>query len=122
MARYNSYVILTHNAEAADKCLKKGVFLNCRLFNTEKYTPQYQLTQCYKCQRYGHKVGHCRGKETCARCGEDHTTKDCETDVHKCANCGDDHPAWHSDCSWRREENQRLDGLKFKNKNAYYNE
>ena len=93
MTRHNSYVLLIHNAEAADKCLKKGVFLNCRLFNTEKYTPQYQLTQCYKCQRYGHKAGHCRGKETCARCGEDHITKDCEIDVHKCANCGDNHAA-----------------------------
>jgi hypothetical protein len=63
VARGNSFVILTHDADAADKCLKRGIFLNCRLFNTEKYTPQYQLTQCYKCQRYGHKAGHCRGKE-----------------------------------------------------------
>jgi hypothetical protein len=122
MARNNSYVILTHNAEAADKCLKKGIFLNCRLFNTEKYTPQYQLTQCYKCQRYGHKAGHCRGKETCARCGDGHAMKDCETDVHKCANCGDNHSARHPDCPRRKEEIHRLDGLKFKDKNAYYNE
>ena len=46
MARNYSYVALTHDVEAANKCLKKGIFLNCRLFNTEKYTPQYQLTQC----------------------------------------------------------------------------
>jgi hypothetical protein len=59
MARNNSYVVLTHDREAADRCLKKGVFLNCRLYNSEKYTPQYQLTQCYKCQRYGHKASHC---------------------------------------------------------------
>jgi hypothetical protein len=121
-ARSNSFVILTHDADAADKCLKKGIFLNCRLFNTEKYTPQYQLTQCYKCQRYGHKAGYCRGKEKCGRCGDNHTTKDCETNVHKCANCGDDHPAWHPDCPRRREESKRLDELKFKIKNAYYNE
>jgi len=122
MARNNSYVVLTHDAEAADKLLKKGIFLNCRLFNTEKYTPQYQLTQCYKCQRYGHKAGHCRGKEKCAKCGDDHATKDCQTDAGKCANCGDDHPAWHPDCPRRIEESERLNELKFKAKNAYYNE
>jgi len=122
MARNNSYVVLTHDVKAADKCLKKGIFINCRLFNTEKYTPQYQLTQCYKCQRYGHKAGHCRGKEKCARCGDDHATKDCQTNARKCANCGDDHPAWHPECSRRTEESERLDELKFKAKNAYYNE
>ena len=122
MARNYSYVALTHDVEAANKSLKKGIFLNCRLFPTEKYTPQYQLTQCYKCQRYGYKAGHCRGKERWARCGDDHPTKDCETNVHKCANCGDDHPAWHPDCPRRREESKRLDELKFKIKNAYYNE
>ena len=122
MARNYSYVALTHDVEAANKCLKKGIFLNCRLFPTEKYTPQYQLTQCYKCQRYGHKAGHCRGKEKCARCGDDHATKDCQTDAYKCTNCGDDDPAWHLDCSWRTKEIERLDGLKFKDKNAYYDE
>ncbi len=123
MARNNSYIILTHDMEAADRCLKKGIFLNCRLFNTEKYTPQYQLTQCYKCQRYGHKADHCRGKEKCARCsGDDHATRECQSNVHKCTNCGEDHPAWHPDCSRRREESQRLDDLKFKTKNAYFNE
>jgi hypothetical protein len=122
MATRNSYVALTHDVEAADKVLKKGIIVNCQLFTTEKYTPQYQLTQCYKCQRYGHKAGHCRGKEKCARCGDDHATKDCQTDAYKCANCGDNHPAWHPDCSRRIEEIERLDELKFKAKNVYYNE
>ena len=59
MARNNSYVVLTHDREAADRCLLKGIFLHSRLYNSEKYTPQYQLTQCYKCQRFGHKASHC---------------------------------------------------------------
>ena len=122
-ARHNSFVILTHDKEAADTCLRKGVFLNCRLYNAEKYTPQYQLTQCYKCQRYGHKAGYCRGKERCGNCGkEDHGTKDCQTDRSRCVNCGDDHPAWHPDCPRRREESERLDDLKFNSKRAYFND
>jgi hypothetical protein len=121
--RHNSFVVLTHEKEAADNCLKRGIYLNCRLYNTEKYTPQYQLTQCYKCQRYGHKAGHCRGREICAKCsGHDHAIKDCRSQAQKCANCGDGHPAWHPDCPRRREESYRLDDLKFTTKNAYFNE
>jgi hypothetical protein len=123
LARNTSFVILTHDKEAADNCLKRGIYLTCRLYNTEKYTPQYQLTQCYKCQRFGHKAGHCRGKERCAKCsGDDHTTRECQTNEPKCTNCGDDHTAWHPDCSRRREESERLDDLKFKMKSAYFNE
>src|SRR5579859_7862815 len=40
MARNNSYVVLTHDREAADRCLLKGIFLHSRLYNSEKYTPQ----------------------------------------------------------------------------------
>jgi hypothetical protein len=50
MARHNSFVLLTHDKNAADNRLKKGIILNCRLYPVEKYTPQYQLTQCFNCQ------------------------------------------------------------------------
>jgi hypothetical protein len=123
MAQHNSFVILTHNQEAADNCMRKGIYLNCRLYNSEKYTPQYQLMQCYKCQRFGHKAGHCRGRERCGRCSkEDHIAKDCQSNTPRCVNCGDDHPAWYPDCPRRREESERLDDLKFKTKRAYFNE
>jgi hypothetical protein len=120
---HNSFVILTHNKEAADTCLRKGVFLNCRLYNSKKYTPQYQLTQCYKCQRFGHKAGHCRGRERCGNCGrDDHIAKDYGTNRPRCVNCGDDHTAWHPDCPRRREESERLDDLKLNSKGTYFNE
>jgi hypothetical protein len=122
-AQHNSFVILTHDQEAADKCMRKGIFLNCRLYNAEKYTPQYQLTQCYKCQRFGHKAGHCRGRERCGKCSkEDHTARECQSHTPRCVNCGDDHAAWHPDCPRRREESDRLDDLKFKTKRAYFND
>jgi hypothetical protein len=123
MAKHNSFVVLTHDKEAADNCLRKGTILNCRLYPAEKYTPQYQLTQCYKCQRFGHKAGFCRGKERCGKCsGENHTTKDCTNSIPRCVNCGEDHPAWHPDCPRRSEESERLDDLKFKTKTAYFDE
>jgi hypothetical protein len=122
-ARHNSFVIQTHSPEAADKCLKKGLYINYRQYPAEKYTPQYQITQCFKCQGYGHRAAHCRGKETCAKCSKDHSTKECPNDVDiKCVNCGDNHQAWYHGCPTREHESSRLEGLKYLAKNSYFNE
>jgi hypothetical protein len=44
VARHNSFITQTHSVEAADKCLKKGIYINYWLYPTEKHTPQYQIT------------------------------------------------------------------------------
>lgn len=124
-ARYTSFVIQTHEPEAADKCLKSGIHYNCRLYPAEKHTPQLQLTQCFNCQKWGHRASHCRGKETCAKCGDKHASKDCTKEGNleaKCANCGDNHPAWHRDCPHRMREIKRIDEMKYEIKTAYFNE
>src|SRR5579859_1671524 len=124
-ARYTSFVIQTHHPEAADKCLKSGVHYNCRLYPAEKHTPQLQLTQCFKCQKWGHRASQCRGKETCGKCSDKHATNSCARDEKseaKCANCGDNNPAWHRDCPHRMSEITRIDDMKFETKTAYFNE
>ena len=59
-------------------------------------TDHYHLQQCYKCQKFGHKVGseHCKLKDDeskCLYCGRNHRSKDCpvknEPSKHKCTNC-----------------------------------
>ena len=51
------------------------------------------LTQCYDCQRFGHKSGSpaCSGLPVCKYCGQDHASKECphknDKDKHACANC-----------------------------------
>jgi len=124
-ARHYSFVIQTHDPKAADQCLKEGIHYNYRLYPTEKYTCQLQLTQCYKCQKWEHRASQCRGKETCAKCANEHATQRCnkdETAETKCTNCGENHPAWHRNCSHRIKEIKRIDDLKFEIKNAYFNE
>jgi len=124
-ARHHSFVIQTYDPKAADQCLKEGIHYNYRLYPAEKHIPQLQLTQCYKCQKWGQRALQARGKETCAKCSNEHATQGCkkdETNELKCANCGDTHPAWHCDCPHRIKEIKRIDDLKFEIKTAYFNE
>jgi len=38
-ARYNSFVIQTHDPTTANKWIKSGVYYNCRLYPVEQHTP-----------------------------------------------------------------------------------
>ena len=116
---HHSVVIFTHSMEAADECLKRGMFIKGRHYSPEKYTPELNITQCYKCYKFGHLAKHCKNKQKCGNCGnEDHNTADC-TNNTKCVGCGDPHPAWHIECSKRDEEGNRLRALKRATTNYY---
>ena len=60
--------------------------------------------RCLKCQSYGgHIMQDCpQCHDTCANCGEDHRTSDCEVGDRgrfRCVNCGGaGHAAWDRDC------------------------
>jgi len=83
-----------------------------RFYYPEKYTPELNITQCYKCYKFGHLVKHCKNRQKCGNCGnEDHDTTNC-TNNTKCTGCGDSHPAWHIECSKRDEEGNRLKVMK----------
>ena len=72
---YYSLVIFFTNPEAADQCIKHGFYIYHQRFYPEKYTPQFQLIQCYKCQKFGHHATKCRSlHEICAKCSEHHPT------------------------------------------------
>ena len=124
-ANSNSFVIQTHDARAANKCLRQGIHINYHQYPTEKHTPQYQITQCFNCQEYGHRAAQCLGKLTCAKCSHGHKTKECPNDIDtvtKCANCGEDHAAWSHECEHRIAESERLDELRQLAKDVYFNE
>lgn len=74
----------------------------CR-YTVKPYIPP--VLQCYKCRKFGHYASECRGKQRCARCGEDHLTTNCSIDRQKfvCVNCGKCHSAAYGGCSVYRE-------------------
>jgi len=56
--------------------------------------------RCFKCQKFGHGQGQCKGKIICFKCSEEgHDGYTCEN-AHKCANCGESHMASSKDCKF----------------------
>ncbi|CAH0562928.1 unnamed protein product [Brassicogethes aeneus] len=54
------------------------------------------VTQCYRCQKFGHGQDNCGAKPMCVKCGEDHQSFECQkakTDVPTFANCRGEHTA-----------------------------
>jgi len=57
---HHSVIIFTHSMEEADECLRRGMFIKGRYYSPEKYTPELNITQCYKCYKFGHLAKHCK--------------------------------------------------------------
>jgi hypothetical protein len=107
-----SIIIQLSSPQEANECIHNGIYIGRRLYPTEKYMPQYQIKQCYSCQRYGHIAQECTRKPTCGKCGQEHTTKECTTKKPKCSHCTAEQPSWHQECPARKQETARLELLK----------
>lgn len=66
-AKPHSIIIFTHNPHEADDCIDKGIIINGRLHRAERYTPQLNIVQCYKCYAFGHTA---KGQQRCGKCGD----------------------------------------------------
>lgn len=88
------------NTKVAD--IKKVRNLCCSKITWEKNFSSSLVTQCYKCQAFGHIAKNCFRKEVCANCAGDHSTLSCEvnTNAKKCINCGGDHKANDIECDF----------------------
>lgn len=60
-----------------------------------------KLTQCRRCQNFGHGSRNCYVSIKCSKCGENHVASECSADLAKCANCGGTHLATSVDCPKR---------------------
>ena len=69
-----------------------------------------RLSQCHRCQRFGHSSFGCRNAPTCVRCGNDHLTQACAVpDNHRyCINCGGAHAANNRRCPVYSEQLDKL--------------
>ena len=56
---------------------------SCKIYD------QYHVKRCNNCQGFGHFYKDCTSPDThiCAKCGENHSTKDCTSSTVQCTNC-----------------------------------
>lgn len=87
------------------------IFALARLFhltmNVEKRN-KMEVTQCFRCQRYGHTNISCALPLRCVRCAGEHLLKDCTVWRFdpRCCNCGGDHSAGWKLCPSRPDNKQ----------------
>jgi hypothetical protein len=78
----------------ANWVVQRGLVSSFILHLVEHYILESKLTQCYRCQAYGHVAPVCRKAEARGHCAGKHNTQDCTTRTQlKCANCGKRHAA-----------------------------
>ena len=84
--------------------------------NTCKIYDQYHIKRCNNCQGFGHFYKDCPTPQTsvCAKCGENHATKDCSSSSTHCVNCASaelsdlEHRSDDHNCPSLRKQQEKL--------------
>lgn len=63
---------------------KEKINIGWRKCNIYDY---FDITRCFKCAGYNHKSNKCTNNITCFKCGENHITNECKSEILKCINC-----------------------------------
>ena len=104
----HSIVIFTETPMQANKCIIDGILINYHRHAANRFAPQYQIMQCFKCHRYGHRADTCNAPASCGKCSEKHTSKECFNKELCCVLCKGSHLAWSHECPQRQKEIERL--------------
>ena len=103
-----SVIISFKCPKEAEDCIKIGVHIGDRHYAiTERYMPQIQLKQCFKCQAYGHKANVYIRKVKCGKCAQEHETRECQSEEMACINCKGPHCAWSHECPARQRKREQ---------------
>lgn len=102
--RDQPFLIHLERGSATLKELQKvKTYDDCQI-SWERYRPVHRdVTQCMRCQRFGHGIKNCRMARRCVDCGGYHQTERCNAEQPKCANCNGEHQAKSKDCPKRTE-------------------
>lgn len=98
-SRSHSFLISTQSHEDYEK-LNKIKTLDHINIKWEIYNKKNLVSQCHRCQAFGHGSGQCHMPPKCVKCAEPHLTENHqgpETNP-KCANCQGEHTANHREC------------------------
>ena len=94
----NTYLI-TFNFPTILSSIRMGLYK----VKVSPYVPN--PIRSFKCQKFGHGKGQCKGKRRCFKCAEeDHEGFDCNNP--KCSKCGQPHMASSKDCQYFLKEKE----------------
>ena len=115
-----SIVISFNCPKQADNCIEMRINIKRRHYQiAERYIPQCQLRQCFKCQAYGHKASVCTRKARCGKCTQEHETRECQSEAMQCVNCKGPHCAWSHECPVRQQKKEQGEALRNELPNLY---
>ena len=95
------YLIITNNDVTLKELQTKVKFILFTKIEWERKRNEREITQCRRCQTWGHAASNCFRKPRCVKCAEEVYTHQCEREDGapvKCANCEGDHTASNLDC------------------------
>lgn len=85
----------------------------------EPFKKRESLTQCHRCQRFGHTSQTCKARPKCVKCAGEHLTAECqkkENTPANCINCGGKHPANYKGCEYYKDSFQKALAQKMREK------
>ena len=95
------YLVVTSAAVALKELQTKVKHILYTRISWERHENKKILTQCQRCQNYGHATSNCSRNPRCVKCDQSHLTRDCtkskDADA-KCCNCSGKHPANYRNC------------------------
>jgi len=105
-------IIDTASPQQANWLIEEGLLWRSELMQCELFHGACNLTQCFKCQKYGHTAKHCRSRQRCGYCAAPaHSDADCDLrgrgETPRCAVCNGQHTAWNRSCPERRKQWER---------------
>ena len=74
-ALIQSIIIFTENSKESNDLICEELRVEDRYYAAKRYAPQCQIKQCFKCQKYEHKVKMCTKKSKCKKCIQKHETQ-----------------------------------------------
>jgi hypothetical protein len=109
---FTTLILEVESATQANRLLQEGVIMKYDLKSAVVYDYKSRITQCFKCQKYGHISTACNNLLKCGHCGGQHQTDECaeksQATNKQCAACdGGDHQSWSSACPARQREMSR---------------
>lgn len=96
-----AYLVVTDAQTTLSDIQRKVKRINHTVIRWERHYNNKIITQCHRCQRWGHATSNCYAEPACLKCGEAHITRECKKPINtppKCANCGDAHLSNSTDC------------------------